>query len=297
MIRLGYACVNMTLGERVRGLRLSTFRTQGLPYLQQLVNENIDLLVKILRWNREHRIMMYRLSSDLIPLGSHAEVNFAELDLPSTQEIAALKEGMRLSMHPGQYTLPSASGSVWERSYRDLCYHASLLDRLGIEDSDIILHGGGVYGDRAASRTRIIENILSLPVNVKKRLRLENDERSWSIDELLPICEQTETPLVVDNLHHQLNGSQPFQHLPWERILATWQGRRPKVHYSEQAEGKRPGAHSEYISLAAFRTFSCGLSWIEYDVMLECKAKEQALLRLCAELGCDATDLRGIDCP
>jgi UV DNA damage endonuclease len=296
MIRLGYACVNLTLGQRVRGLRLATFRTQGLPYLQQLVNENIDLLVKILRWNYDHRIMMYRLSSDLIPLGSHAEVNFAALELSRTHEIAALKEGMRLSMHPGQYTLPSASGSIWERSYQDLCYHANLMDRLGIENGDIILHGGGVYGDRAASQARIIENISSLPTNVKKRLRLENDERSWSVDDLLPICEQTRTPLVVDNLHHQLNSSQPFQQLPWERILATWQGQRPKVHYSEQAEGKRPGAHSEYVSVPAFRTFYCSLAWIEYDVMLECKAKEQALLRLCDELGCEATDLRGITC-
>src|SRR5437879_4786962 len=92
-------------------------------------------------------------------------------------------KGMRLSMHPGQYTLPSAAGPVWERSSRDLCYHAFVLDQLGIEDGDLILHGGGVYGDRLTSIARIIENITLLPENVRRRLRLENDERSWSVDE------------------------------------------------------------------------------------------------------------------
>lgn len=67
-IRLGYACVNMRLGRKVRGLCLSTFRTLGLLDLQQLVDENMDLLAEILRWNRASQIMMYRRPSDPVPL-------------------------------------------------------------------------------------------------------------------------------------------------------------------------------------------------------------------------------------
>ncbi len=284
MINLGYACVNLTLGRKTRSLRLATFRSQGLPYLQQLVDENIDALCAILRWNRAHGIVFFRISSDLIPLGSHAEVDLSQLTFPRAQEIAELSQGMRLSMHPGQYTLPSASGAVWENSYRDLCYHAFLLEQLGQTGGDLILHGGGVYGDRVASAERIRANILSLPANVRRRLRLENDERCWSVQDLLPICEATETPLVVDNLHHQLNGSVSLAELPWERILATWRGQRPKLHYSEQDVTKRAGAHSEYLDATAFHAYRCQVPLDEYDVMLECKGKDLALLRLREDL-------------
>lgn len=284
MIRSGYACVNLTLQRKIRSLRLATLREQGFPYWQSLVNENLDLLVDILRWNREHQIYMYRISSDLIPLGSHEEVDLTALSFSHASEIAQLAQGMRLSMHPGQYTLPSAAGAVWQCSYRDLCYHAFIFDQLGWADGDLILHGGGVYGDRVTTAARIVENINSLPDPVRRRLRLENDERCWAIHELLPICEMTGIPLVVDNLHHQLNGSQPWKDLPWERIFATWHGQRPKLHYAEQDPLKRAGAHGEYLHASSFQTFTAAVPCEDYDVMLECKAKDLALLRLRDEL-------------
>jgi UV DNA damage endonuclease len=284
VIRLGYACVNLTLGRKTRSLRLATLHAQGLPYLQQLVDENLDLLAEILRWNRAHDILFFRISSDLIPLGSHVEVDLAQLRFPRAQEIADLAQEMRLSMHPGQYTLPSASETVWENSYRDLCYHAFVLEQLGQTEGDIILHGGGVYGDREASAERIRTNLLGLPDNVRRCIRLENDERCWSVRDLLPICEATGIPLVVDNLHHQLNGGEPLAALPWLRILSTWQGKRPKLHYSEQDQTKRPGAHSAYLDAPAFHAYTCQIPLDAYDVMLECKGKDLALLRLRAEL-------------
>ena len=284
VIRLGYACVNLTLGRKTRSLRLATLRAQGLSYLQHLVDENMDLLAEILRWNRAHEICFFRISSDLIPLGSHAEVDLAHLTFARAQEIAELAQGMRLSMHPGQYTLPSASGTVWENSYRDLCYHAFVLEQLRQTEGDLVLHGGGVYGDRQASAERIRANLFSLPDNVRRRIRLENDERCWSVRDLLPICEATEIPLVVDNLHHQLNGNEPLAALPWARILATWKGKRPKLHYSEQDPTKRPGAHSAYLDAPAFHVYTCQIPLDAYDVMLECKAKDLALLRLRAKL-------------
>ncbi len=291
MIHLGYACVNLTLGRKTKSLRLATLRKLGLPYLQQLVDENLEMLAAILAWNREEQIWMFRISSDLVPLGSHAEVDLAQLTFDRARAIGALATGMRLSMHPGQYTLPSADGLVWERSYQDLVYHAFLLDQLGLTASDLILHGGGVYGDRPLSTGRIIANISSLPPAVKRRLRLENDERSWSVADLLPICEATDTPLVVDVLHHQLNGSVPFAALPWERIFATWHGLRPKLHYAEQDPQKRSGAHSEYITAQAFSDFASAVPLQDYDVMLECKAKDLALLRLRSELAALSTTL------
>lgn len=283
-MRLGYACVNLTLGCKTRRLRLTTLRAQGLPCWQRVVDENMKLLAEILRWNRAHQILVFRISSDLVPLGSHREFDLTQLTFAQAEEIAELARGMRLSMHPGPYTLPSASGGVWESSARDICYHAFLLERLGQTEGDIILHGGGVYGNREASAERIYRNITSLPDSARRHLRLENDERCWSVHDLLPICEATGTPLVVDDLHHRLNGSGPLRALPWPRILASWRGQRPKLHYAEQAPGKRPGAHSEYVRATDFLAFCSQVPLDECDVMLECKAKDLALLRLRSEL-------------
>lgn len=282
-MRLGYACINLTLGRRIRSLRLATFRIRGLPYLQELLDENLALLNDVLRWNRAHGIWMFRLSSDLAPLGSHEEVDLERLDFSTAREAPALARDMRLSMHPGQYTIVSATGRVWDNSRKDLFYHAYVLDRLGL-DGDIVLHGGGVYGDRAGTAARIAANIGSLPAELRRRLRLENDERAWSVADLLPICEQTGTPLIVDNLHHALNGGAPLAALPWERIAATWDGRVPKLHYSEQDPAKQSGAHSAYLDVARFHRFMAAVPLPDYDVMLECKSKEQALLRLRADL-------------
>src|ERR1700753_4046622 len=131
-MRLGYACINLTLQRTFRTLRLATLKAQGMSYLQFLVHENMALLADILRWNREHGIMMYRLSSELVPFGSSDAINLHELDFSSYHHIALLAEGMRLSTHPGQFTLPSAQGYIWEKSVKDLHYHAYLMNILGI---------------------------------------------------------------------------------------------------------------------------------------------------------------------
>lgn len=285
-MRLGYACLNMTLGRKMRGLQLATLRSRGLGYVQSLLDENLDLTAAILRWNRAHDIAMFRLSSDIVPFGSHEEVDLAMLDFSSAREIPTLASGIRLSLHPDQFTVISSAGSVWDNSYQDLMYHADLLDLLGV-DGDIVVHGGGVYGERPGTTRRIVENIALLPERIRRRLCLENDERSWSVGDLLPICEEVGVPLIVDNLHHALNGVEPLDDLPWARIRATWEPQHlPKLHYSEQDPAKRPGAHSEYVDASRFRRFQESVGMDDFDVMLECKAKELALLRLREELAC-----------
>lgn len=285
-MRLGYACINITLERKVRGLQLATLRARGIPYLQTLVDDNLALLADVLRWNQAHGIMMFRITSDLVPFGSHDEVDLTLLNFDLARAIPPLAAGMRLSTHPGQYTVISAAGHVWDASRKELLFQSEMMDILGI-DGDVVLHGGGVYGDRAGTSRRIVDNITSLPPATRRRLRLENDERSWSVEDLLPICEETGTPLVVDNLHHALNDDGvPLAALPWERIKATWAGRLPKLHYSEQDPAKRPGAHSEYVGAEAFRRFQDAVGLDDYDVMLEAKGKELALLRLREELAC-----------
>ena len=284
MIRLGYSCSNLTLRRAPRVLRPVASHTPELPDVQALLDENLDLLLKTLRWNREQEIQVYRLSPYLVPLHLPDGVEREALNFARVREIAEIAPNMRLSMHPGQSISFSTEGDSWQRSYRDLCGHAFVLEQLGIPQGDLVLHAGNVPGERAMIATRMIEHINTLPPPVRQHLRLENDERYWSVRDLLPICEATGTPLIVDILHHQLNGLERWQDLPWARILATWQERRPKLHYSEQDPAKQAGAHSAYLNADRFRQFVAGISFSEYDVMLECKGKELALLKLRAEL-------------
>jgi len=101
---------------------------------------------------------------------------------------------------------------------------------------------------------------------------------------LLPIRDESGLPLIVDNLHHALNSVEPLADLPWARIGATWGGRTSKLHYSEQDPAKQPGAHSAYVTANEFRRFRADVGLEDVDVMLECKAKELALLRLRSEV-------------
>ena len=288
-ILLGYACQNLTLARSFRALRLATFRSGGLPALQVLVDHNLALLADMLDWNREQGIVMFRLSSDLVPLGSHEEVDAEalEIDPGLRARIVTSSVEMRLSSHPGQFTvLSTPDPGVLVRSLAELTFQARLLDRLGLAGGDMVLHGGGVYGDRPAAARRLAAQVTALPPSVHGRLCLENDERSWSVEDLLPICEEAGVPLVVDTFHHALYGRQPLAALPWERIAATWEavGRKPKIHYSEQDPAKQPGAHSSYVTAESFLRTLAEVGLPAFDVMLECKAKEQALLRLVAAL-------------
>ncbi len=288
-MRLGYVCVNLTLGRKQRTLRLATLQQKGMPYLQTLIDDNLALLGDVLRWNAENGVEMFRYGADIIPFGSHASVDLAEIDFSAAAALPTLAAGQRMSVHPGQFTVISAEGAVWDHCQRELSYQNYIMDTLGL-DGDILIHGGGVYGDPVGTARRIAAHIKELPPAVHRRLCLENDERSWSVLDLLPLCEETGVKLIVDVLHHRLNGGGeggvPFDKLPWGRIGATWtaSGRLPKLHYSEQDPAKQPGAHGAYVDAASFRRFQQGIALREYDVMLECKAKDLALQRLREEL-------------
>lgn len=91
----------------------------------------------------------------------------------------AKRYGHRLTVHPGQFTqLGSPRKEVVQSSIRELEYHCEMLDLMGIgPDGVMIIHGGGVYGDKKAALERISKTIQNnLPKNVRDRLVLENDE-------------------------------------------------------------------------------------------------------------------------
>jgi UV DNA damage endonuclease len=277
--------VNTRLPSPARTLRLANVTHERL---RELIAANLDAQEEILRWNAAHGIEVFRLTSNLIPLASHPAN-----DLPWRDEFAgrlaelggfALAAGMRLSTHPGQYTvLSSAQPHVVEAAVAELDYHAELLEALGLDESHkIVLHVGSGAAEPARAAQRFAAGFERLSPGAHARLVLENDER-WPLDAVLELAAPLGLPVVFDAFHHELAAS-PRDLTVREAALtaaATWghgDGRQ-EVHFSTQQPGKRPGAHAETIDDDAFLAFAAEVEGLPLDCILEVKDKEQSTLR------------------
>lgn len=284
-MRLGYACTNTQLPSAARTLRLARVTPERI---HELSAANLEALVTILRWNAEHDIQVFRITSDLIPFGSH-EANTFDWRTALSDELHAAGEliresGARISMHPGQYTvLSSQQPHVVERAIDELEYHASLLCGLDLDASHkIVLHVGSGAADVSAAGARFAAAYARLSPAVQARLVLEHDER-WPLADVLGLAEPLAVPVVFDAFHHELAPSLDELDLRAAvlRTAETWRNidGRQEVHFSTQQPGKRPGAHAEQLDLEAFAAFAGAVGDLPLDCVLEVKDKEQSVLR------------------
>ncbi|KAF9567944.1 UV-endonuclease UvdE [Agrocybe pediades] len=294
--RLGYACLNTILRTKKpateavfcsRTCRLDSLRKNGLDWVKELGRKNVQDLLTILQWNEANNIRFFRLSSEMFPFASHGQYGYS-LDY-CADELAkagafAREHGHRLTTHPGQFTqLGSPKPAVVEAAIRDLEYHRQMLELLGTgPDSVMIIHGGGVYGDKVSTLERLKENLQKLPHNIRDRLVLENDEICYNAEDLLPICEELSIPLVFgpDYHHDRIFPSSIPPKTIIERANVIWKRRgiKPKQHLSEE----RPGA----ITVMERRAHADRCENLpedlpdDMDLMIEAKDKEQAVLYL-----------------
>lgn len=305
----------MKLGFAVKvagreGLRSNDSRRwQNNPHL----SVSLAYLRDIFLYLRESGIKMYRMSSDLAPYVTHPELTqFHNQIQDCADELAAVGEmarqgGLRLSFHPAAFiVLNAADEAIAQKSVADFEAQSRMLDLMGLgAEAVVVTHVGGVYGDKVGAMRRFVERYRALSEPVKRRLVLENDERNYTLGDAYAIHEQTGIRLVFDQLHEQCNptpGLTPRESL--QRALDTWPaGQTPKVHYSttrtamvETGEGRlqapRLSQHADLIDPFAFVEFVRRAEGLrDFDVMLECKAKDIALLRLRGHLGQTAVDL------
>src|ERR1700730_4291405 len=206
--RLGYACLSLSVEDSSpRG----AVRRHATPERRPaLIAANLAGLNRVLEFNVECGVRMFRLSSDIVPFGSHPVnalawwVEFAE----ALTEIGALirTTGMRVSMHPGQYTvLSSPDQRIVDAAQADLVFHTRLLDALGLDMCHkIVIHVGGAYSDKAAALGRWCATVRHLPDHVRARLILENDERLFGVEDVLTASAASGGPVVLDVLHHRV---------------------------------------------------------------------------------------------
>ena len=287
MIRLGYACINTKLDAPNRTCRLKNATPEKIL---ELASANVEALQPIFAWNAAHGIEVFRITSDLIPFGSHPinTVSWWRILKPQFARLGDFiaSKGLRVSMHPGQFTiLNSLRREVVANSVKELEYHTAVLDALGVDNSHkIVIHLGGIYQDKRESLSRFIDNCKRLDSRIRARLVIENDERCYTVADALGAAKAIGVPVVFDVFHHIWNPA--LEVLPVRSIIElaaeTWRKRdgRVKIHYSNQWPGGPAGAHSKSINVGKFLRFYDTIDDLELDIMLEVKDKQQSVLKL-----------------
>lgn len=287
-MKIGYPCIPLTINAKTT--RSLTLKTYSEEKLKLLIEANLKDLLKILTYNKENHINIFRISSDIIPLGSH-EINkynwLKEFESLLKNIGNYIKENnLRVSMHPGQYTvLNSPNPSVVKKSIKDLEFHASFLDSLNLNYTHkIILHIGGIYNSKKDSINRFIKNYNLLPNNIKNRLVIENDEKNFSLDDIIYISKKCSIPIIFDNLHNECFNDNNYS---LEEILLkispSWNIPKDgniKVHYSQQNLKKKLGSHSKSIKLEEFLNYYSIAKKYNIDIMLEVKDKDFSALKI-----------------
>ena len=291
---IGYACINLSLGKKITtNIKMvkRTFIAKGVDYVQDLVLQNVADLERIIDWNEQNGIKMYRMSSEMFPWAT--EYEFTELkDWNEIQKILqrcgakATMYKQRLSFHPGPFNvLVSPKENVVLNTIKDLEVHGRIMDAMELSKTPynkINIHCNGVYGDKQSAMDRFITNFDKLSNSVKSRLTIENDDKAsmYSVKDLMYIHNKINIPIVFDYHHHTFNTGDMSEENALKLAITTWpEGITPAVHYSESKAlhenntKLKPQAHSDYITTIP-NTYDMGV-----DIMVEAKQKDLAILK------------------
>lgn len=298
---LGYCCLNMHMRNlgifTSRTCRLQTILDKGIDYSYELASNNLKDLACILRWNKKNNIHLYRMSSEMFPFATHPDYyEIYNLDMfkqQFTQLGSLIKHfNQRVTFHPGQYNqLTSCRPEVVDRAIIDIDFHAKILDLLGVgPEGVIIIHGGSKQDGKFNALNRLRENFKRLSISSQKRLVLENCELVYSIEDLLPLCEELSIPLVIDYHHHNINpGITPIDQLT-QKVLNIWTKRnitplfhvsesKPNVKVTDSITARR--AHSDYINAIPVSLINAiEKNNVSIHIDVEAKMKEQAVLHI-----------------
>ena len=294
-IRLGYVSISKTLDITPSKTITYTNFLNNKDYnkLNNIIIENLTNLEKIIDYNIKNNIHFYRLTSKLIPLSTITEINFDHINKYQEyyQKISKkIKENnLRIDTHPDQFCiLNSTKKDIVLNSINILKYHYNILNALNIKNKIIILHIGSSVLGKQNSIKRFINNFNKLPSYLKECIALENDDKIYNIKDCLELCEKLNIPMVLDYHHHLCNNNNLDIDIYLKRIINTWKNINPKIHFSSPKNNTKKDfrTHHDYINPIEFIKFLDKIKNlnIDLDIMLECKAKDEALFKLVRQL-------------
>lgn len=292
-VRLGYVALSKALEDVTTSSTITYTNYINKNYntskLLEITKNNLDSLYKIIKYNVKNNFHFYRLTSKLVPLATHDKVDFDYITpfLDEYKKIGKLinDNNIRVDTHPDQYTvLNSMDSKIVKNTVEILEYHYKIMDALGIKDKIIILHVGSSACGKKASITRFINNFNKLPDHIKKCIAVENDDKVYNIKDVLELCHKINVPMVLDYHHFICNNEKEDINDYLKEIIDTWDGKLPKMHFSSPKSKlkKEFRSHSNYINKESFIEFINIIKKQDkdIDIMLEAKAKDDAISRL-----------------
>lgn len=269
-------------------------RDAAIQRLERIALSNLENTLRLLKHNAGSQIHFYRMTSKLVPLATHDDLqgwDYMTPLLPKLYEIGAFvkEHHMRVDFHPDHFVLiNSPKPEVLKNSLHTLHLHWQLLEGMGIDTTHrCVMHVGGNYKDTEQSLERFVQNWMLVPTYIQKMIMLENDDTSFTLLDTLYLCEKLGIPLVFDYHHHLAHHQDPNWQDHWERVVQTWE-HSPlpiKMHISSPKSEKQFRHHSDYVDIDMFFTFLDAIkgSVPQIDCMIEAKQKDEALFRLMEE--------------
>ncbi|WP_033829143.1 UV DNA damage repair endonuclease UvsE [Bacillus andreraoultii] len=275
-------------------------KDERMEKLLEVTSQNIINTKRILFYLIAHEVKLYRFSSAMIPLATHPEVlwDYITPFKREWEELGTIIKtcNIRPSFHPNQFTLfTSPREEVTTNAVKDMEYHYQLLEAMKVSDiANINIHIGGAYGDKEGTLERFHKNIKQLPNEIKGVTTLENDDKTYNVNETLETCEREKIPMVLDYHHYIANKGDVELTEALQRIFRTWENRKllPKVHISSPKSERDFRAHAEFVSsdfVVPFFKMARELNQ-DFVVMIEAKQKDLAMLKIVEDL----TTIRGV---
>lgn len=257
-------------------------------FVRELGAHNAQMIRAAVAWCAAHGVGAFRVPSGLLPLATHPELGWRLRDDAAGADIAvalrvagreARELDIRLSFHPDQFVvLGSENERAVALAVRELEYQAECSELLGAEQ--LTIHGGGAAGGKTAALARLRHNLDRLTPRARELIALENDDRVYTVRDLLPLCRAARIPLVYDLHHHRCNPDDLSVSQATAQTAATWRGREPWLHISSPAagwSGADPRPHADFIAPGDVPQDWLGM---KATVDVEAKQKELAVLRL-----------------
>ena len=301
-VRLGYVAISKTLGKKVTSSSTVTFSNYSkialpdkkLEKLKSVAASNLKDLETIIKYNIENNIHFYRITSALIPLVTHPEVGYwghREFLKKDFEYVGKLinDSKMRVDTHPDEFNvINSINPKVVENTKINLVRQAEWFEDFKYDLGKMVIHVGGATNGKEAGLERFITNFDNFPTEVKSKIIIENDDKTYTAQETLNLCNELSLPMVLDIHHHNCNnnGENIYELIP--QIFLTWKNEKlpPKLHFSSPREGEKDRKHSDFINAKDFVIFLENIKHFntDIDIMLECKEKDLALFRLADDI-------------
>ena len=310
-MNLGYCCYNTKIlkerkedkksnplfrkGSMSSFLNIKTIEGQR-NYVKPLIMYNLESTLRIINWNVVNDVFLYRFTSTMIPFAELMQWEwYKDADIRNMcNKIRniCIKHDIQTSMHPSQHcVINSHKPNVVAKSAKTLSYHYRISQLLGCKL--ILIHIGSTASNRAGEKKyknevnkkealqRFKDTFNKLLPNIQNMICIENDDKSYTVEETLRLCQELGRPMVADFHHDRCNPSENSFSYYNTKIYETWKNSdlRPKIHVSSGESSDTDRSHAEYVlpcDLKDAIACSGGL----FDIMLECKAKEKSLLRL-----------------